>query len=581
MKAFFTKFVAVLLAISLTTAAFGQSIGGIPGSNPVVVSSPVTSCTNTTVTVDVTQLCFNYIYNGPSFAISGDTITVSIDWDIPGPICLGALAFLQPTQDLGQLPAGTYTLVIQTRLNNVVQQSVNQPLNVISCCTAQALISASTTNICAGDSVLFVNTSVNAASFFWSQNGSSFSTSDSVIVHFPTGGTFPIELTATGTACLDNTFETITVSDYPNINLGPDTSVCVGSSLLLNGTSPIGGVDYMWSTGDTTPTITVTNTGTYSLTIDNNGCSSDDAVTVSSSISPIIDLGTDTILCEGSPLILNATTNQPGATYIWATGQTTPTFSVVAGGVYNVTVTNGSNCSSTDNISVNIETVPTPNLGADTTLCQGATLVLNGFSAPATSFLWSTGATSVTIGVNTAGTYSVTSTTNNGCSGTDDIVVNYSTLSVNLGDSIGLLANQVVTLDAGNAGATYLWNTGATTQTIDTDSVGTYTVTVTDASNCSATSSVVIVMRTTGTESLSLEQIQVFPNPAHDHIIIESNTLNLQSAVIFNSVGQVVKQAVIQNNSQIAVQDLSSGLYFIHLKNTDGAVIGTTRFIKQ
>ncbi len=575
MKILFTKLFTLIIAISLSTISYGQTLGNI------VVSSPVTSCTNTSVTVDVTQLCINYIYNGPSFAVNGNVITVNIDWDTPGPICLGALAFLQPTQDLGQLSAGTYSLVIQTRLDNVVQQSSTQTLNVISCCNAQAIIASSATNICAGDSVLLVNNSTNATGVFWSQNGSSFSTNDSIVLHFPTGGTYPIELTAIGGACTDNVTETIIVNDYPNVDLGPDTSVCAGSSLLLNGGGAVPGASYMWNTGDTTFSISITTSGTYSLTVDNNGCVGDDEIVVGTNVSPILDLGADTIVCEGSPLVLNAATNQPGAVYNWSDGQSTPTISVVAGGIYSVTVTNGLNCSSTDNIAVNFEAVPAPNLGADTILCQGETLMLDGFSNNSTSFLWNTGSTNAIITVDSAGTYSVTSTTNNGCSGTDEIMVSYSTVSVNLGDSIGLAPNQTVTLDAGNPGATYLWNTGATTQTIDTDSIGTYTVTVTDANGCTAMGSIVIVVRTTSTKSLSLEQLQVFPNPAFNYIQIESNDLNLQSATIFNSVGQIVMQTTILNNRQIAVQELASGMYYIHLSNTDGVVVGTARFIKH
>jgi hypothetical protein len=121
---------------------------------------------------------------------------------------------------------------------------------------------------------------------------------------------------------------------------------------------------------------------------------------------------------------------------------------------------------------------PSINLGNDQSICDGSVLTLD--AGQASTYLWSTGATTQTIQVSATGTYSVVITNAAGCDATDAIVVTTTpSPSVNLGADVSSCVGTPVTLDAGNSGATYLWNTGATTQTIQASANGIYTVTVT------------------------------------------------------------------------------------------------------
>ena len=86
-----------------------------------------------------------------------------------------------------------------------------------------------------------------------------------------------------------------------------------------------------------------------------------------------------------------------------------------------------------------------------------------------------TGLNSVSITENNSLTYTVTGTDGNGCTGTDDVVVTSNSLPiVDLGADVAICDGTTHTLDAGSGHTNYLWSTGATTQTIDVTTAGTY-----------------------------------------------------------------------------------------------------------
>jgi hypothetical protein len=239
MRQLFTKIFTLIFAITLTTVAFGQSI------TAVGVSPNPTNCTNTTVAISATQLCINYIYIGVNSVVGANTIDMYLDWTSPGPICLGALAFISENSNLGNIPDGTYTLNVIARLDGVIQNTSVQQMVVTSCCVVQASAQGAT-NVCLGDNVTLINTSTNATSSTWIQNGNNISTADTLTLSFATAGTYPIQLSSTNGSCTDVETINVVVNNYPTVNLGPDTSTCVGQPILLNaGTS--GATSYAWS----------------------------------------------------------------------------------------------------------------------------------------------------------------------------------------------------------------------------------------------------------------------------------------------------------------------------------------------
>lgn len=207
-----------------------------------------------------------------------------------------------------------------------------------------------------------------------------------------------------------------------------------------------------------------------------------------------VDLGADTTVCNG--LTLDA--GHAGSTYSWSTGATTQVVTANTSGTYMVTVDSAA-CSASDTITVTVVTPPVVNLGSDTSVCSTVTLDAgNGGS----SYLWSTGDTVQTLTVG-PGTYAVSVTGTPGCTGVDTIMVTgVAPPSVHLGGAA--TGCDSLTLDAGNPGNSYLWNTGATTQTLTVANNGVYSVTVTEGScQLTGTDSVLVTLGSTAAASFT------------------------------------------------------------------------------
>lgn len=202
-------------------------------------------------------------------------------------------------------------------------------------------------------------------------------------------------------------------------NAGPDVAICEGDSTILTAS---GGTSYLWSTGATTPSITVSpgSTTTYTVTVSDGGSSDDDDVIVTVNPLPTANAGSDVAICEGESTTLTAT---GGDTYLWSTGATTASIIVSPSSTTTYTVTASSNgCSSSDDVEVTVNGVPVANAGPDVTISEGESTTLTATGGGA--YLWSTGATtaSITVSPSSTTTYTVT-VTSNGCSSNDDVVV--------------------------------------------------------------------------------------------------------------------------------------------------------------
>lgn len=273
----------------------------------------------------------------------------------------------------------------------------------------------------------------------------------------------------------------------PNLNLGPDTSICPGDTLVLDAGNP--GSLYLWSSGTTTSRDTVFSAGSWFVDLtDPNGCTATDSVLVSLYSPPVIDLGNDTLLCEGNVLILDA---GPGSAFLWSTGENTATLSVTSSGLYWVEVID--NCAGSDTLQASFEPLPVVQLGTDTTLCANDSLNLEAGN-PQCTYAWSTGATSSSITVSTAGNYQVTVTDTLGCFGDDEITVGIKDLPVIfLGNDTSLCQGDTILLNAGIDSAMYIWSEGATTQILPVFSTGTYWVWVDNGCSGSSDSIGVVV----------------------------------------------------------------------------------------
>lgn len=261
------------------------------------------------------------------------------------------------------------------------------------------------------------------------------------------------------------------------------TGNCSSLSVDFDINSVVGLDSLKWNFGDPTtdllntsslpdPTHLYSGAGVYnvSLIVYKGECASIDTIRKSIWVGQVNTfLGNDTSLCEGQVMILQPQTVS-GATFLWSTGATTSSISINSGGVYWVKQTIGG-CQYIDSISINFN--PLPNifsLGGDTTLCDGEQLILNGPIGTGLSYLWSAGVTATTITVVDSNKYWLEITNPEGCKRADTIYVDYTRLPIfSLGADTSFCEGQTITLSSSITGGNYLWNTGATSQSINID----------------------------------------------------------------------------------------------------------------
>ena len=334
---------------------------------------------------------------------------------------------------------------------------------------------------CLPGTITFTNNSSNATSYQWNFGDGNTDTVANPNHTYTTVGTDTVTLIAVSNgACAtgsDTIKITITIVTPPLVNLGNDTTLCNGQNLTLDAGNP--GATYLWSTGEITQTINVTSTGNYWVNVNVGACADTDSIMVTFVAPPIVNLGNDTTLCAGQPITIDA--GNAGATYLWSNGAVTQTISPTLSGNYWVVASIGT-CTDTDTITINFTPLPIVNLGPDQSICNGNSVTLNAGN-PGDTYLWSTGAVTQTISVSAAGTYYV-QVQNGTCTGRDTIIVNANVSPiVNLGPDLTLCNGMDTALNAGNAGMTYHWSNGETSQRIVISTSGTYWVQV-DNNGC-------------------------------------------------------------------------------------------------
>ena len=275
------------------------------------------------------------------------------------------------------------------------------------------------------------------------------------------------------------------------INLGTNTAICPGSAITLDA-GVLTDATYLWSTGATTQTINVSTAGTYSVTATSAlyGKTATDTIVVTMGSFPIKPFGADTTFCRNGLFVCDAL--NAGSSYLWSNGATTQTINATLAGTYSVRITSVAGCVTLDTMTLSYKSAPVVNLGADVSFCPGSSATLDAGN-PGLTYLWSTGATTQTIVATTAGQYVVTVFGTNGCATNDTLTVTLKAVPVvNLGVDQNICTSDTITLNAANVGATYLWSTGATTQTIRVNLANTYSVAVTNAGGCTTNDAVVI-----------------------------------------------------------------------------------------
>lgn len=294
-------------------------------------------------------------------------------------------------------------------------------------------------------------------------------------------GTYTVTLKVYRNGVEDVTTVPITIVDRRGVDLGPvNLTICENATHTL--TVPYdAAATYTWYFAEDTVTgtnsHTVTEPGTYYVAY--NGCKELDSINIFHSPIPDIDLGPDRILCTDELLTLDATAQN--ATYLWSTGETSPT--IVASGAtqtYSVSVDVAGCGVYTDDVTITFRGTPYPfSLGRDTLLCPGETVIIDAYRPEATAYQWNGGSRNPQITVNRGGAYSVFVTINGDCDVVDTMEVNYSRLGpFSLGNDTTLCYGDFLVLSADHGTGNYLWQDGSDQATYHVDSSGYYYVQV-------------------------------------------------------------------------------------------------------
>ncbi len=184
--------------------------------------------------------------------------------------------------------------------------------------------------VCASSGPLTLNAPAGYSSYLWNAG----STASNISVN--TTGVYWVDAFKGSCSMYADTFYT-TFIPSPVISLGNDTAICNGTEIALSSVQPAGAV-FKWSNGSNAPSIYISNSGSYSLTVTINGCSASDAIQVTEISPPVVNLGADTTLCTGDilPLLVNA--NQ--ATYLWSDGGHEQSLQISETGTYWTTISN-------------------------------------------------------------------------------------------------------------------------------------------------------------------------------------------------------------------------------------------------
>jgi N-acetylneuraminic acid mutarotase/PKD repeat protein len=279
---------------------------------------------------------------------------------------------------------------------------------------------------------------------------------------------------------------TVCNNTTPQVSLGNDTTICSGSYKELNAGNF--GSSYLWSTGDTSQSIAVTQSGTYWVHVTNPAnLSADDTITVNFSAAPTIPFSGNLTICPGMPYTLNAL--NPGCIYLWNTGATTSSIIVDTTGNYSVNIVNGNGCSVSAAMDIWVAPQPVAYLGPDTGDCS----YTPGFPeraiypvyVPGDSYLWNNGDTSSVIFVTQTGAYSLQITNEYGCIDRDTVLITFDTpIDFSLGNDTAICSSMPLTLNAAHPYCSYFWSDNSTDSVLIVDQAGYYSVYLTTQYGC-------------------------------------------------------------------------------------------------
>lgn len=321
--------------------------------------------------------------------------------------------------------------------------------------------------ICEGATLTLTAPTVAGAVYEWQDS----SANQTIIAD--TSATYKVKING----CLVPDSVNVFFTPIPELDLGEDVILCLGETLQLDGTAQ--NCTYLWSTGATTPDIIVhsdvaTPLTPYIVTADAQGCGiyrDTINITFAGTAHPY-SLGPDTMLCPGESVTFHGET--PGATaYRWSNGSRIESATVRSRWDLWVFVTINGVCDVLDTVNVRFYALGEVDLGGDTIICKGETLVLtadfgNGI------YRWQDTSKQATFYVREPGYYYVRAQIGR-CVSSDTVRVMFDdTMHIRLGPDTTLCNGEVFNLYPAGAGYQYKWQDSTSVPIYAVTQPGTY-----------------------------------------------------------------------------------------------------------
>lgn len=496
-----------------TVVGTTQSVSGLAAGTYTVTVTDATGCTGSStatitsassVTASATSTnanCSNSSNGSVSVTAGGGTTPFTYSWRNAANTVVGT------TSSVSNLPPGTYTVT-------VTDASGCTATSAATVAAPPALTSTTTgTNpVCFGTASGSVAATAGGGTapytYTW-RNGTTIVGTTSSVSGLA-AGSYTVSVTdaagCTTTGAVTLSSPTAVVATANSVNpLCSTGATGTASATATGGTGPY---TYNWRNGTTvvgaTASVSGLSAGTYTITVtDSRGCTGTSSVTLTAPAAVTVATSSTNPACNNSNTGSVSATAGGGTapyTYTWRNGTTvagtSATVSNLAAGTYVVTITDSRSCTATASVTLTAPSAVTAvaSVGLAPT-CYGASdgsvsVTSGGGTAPYT-YAWSNGSTSATATNLQAGSYTVTVTDARGCTKTASVTLTQPaaiSLTVSHLDATCGQANGSASVAAsGTASYTYLWSTGASTPSLTNLVAGTYSVTVTDGSGCTAT----------------------------------------------------------------------------------------------
>jgi PKD repeat protein len=439
----------------------------------------------TLVTSTSAVSCFAGTNGTATVTPTGGTGTLTYSWSGGG-----------TTATISGKPAGTYTVTVTDA--NLCTATASATITQPSAAVTASISSTPVTCTATGTATVTPAGGNGGYTYVWSNTQTTASISGL------TAGTYTVTVrdskqcsTVTSTTVAN---QSVTLS----VNITKTNPTCGNSNGSVTANTTATGITYAWSSGGSTASLTGLGAGTYTVTISNsNGCSATASTTLTNSAAPTASASATPVSCFGGSDGAATATASGGTgtlTYAWSGGGTSSSISGKPAATYTVTVTDANSCTASASATI---TQPSAAVSATTsstpitcTTSAGTASVTAAGGNGGYTYLWSNAQTTASISNLAAGTYTVTVRDSKQCSAvTSTTVANQSvTLSVNITKTDATCGNSngSVTANTTATSITYTWNNGSHASSLTGVPAGTYSVTISNTSGCSASASAIV-----------------------------------------------------------------------------------------